>query len=97
MMKFKKSIAKLIFSATEKGILKLPSNRGPWFCCTQDCEPNDWTVRVIPIQDIQPDNTVLSEIDFLMESANYLLVSGTKFAIRGFDSFRCQVEVIKEF
>lgn len=91
----KKSLAKLTFTPGEEGKLKIPTAPA-WYSITCDCQPNDWSIRIMPMGDPSPDNTVMAEIDFLMEAAEYLLKHGTKFTIHGFKSFRCQVEIVKE-
>jgi hypothetical protein len=91
----KKSLAKLTFTPHESGKLKIPT-ASTWYSITCDCQPNDWSIRIIPMGDPTPDNTVMAEIDFLMDAADYLLKCGTKFNIHGYNSFNCQIEIVKE-
>lgn len=86
----RKSLAKIFFKTENK-----PKLQSPWCTATQGCEPNDWSIRINFIEELQEDNSAMAEIDFLMPYADYLLVPGTKFKI--FYS-KCEVfvEVIKE-
>lgn len=69
-------------------------NRKEWFAITQDIEPNDWSVRVIFLEDVREDFTVQAEIDFLMPAADYLLNPGTKFKLRTFTPADAEINVI---
>lgn len=91
----KKALAKLSFTPLEDGKLKIPSVP-VWYNTTWGVEPNNWSIRVSRQGDIQPDNTMIAEIDFLVEGANYLLKQGTTFKLRSLGVCNCQVEIIKE-
>jgi len=93
----KKSLAKLSFKPVAGSEDKFKIPPGPtWFTPTWGCEPNDWSVRIQFIENPRSDNTIMAEIDFLMEGAAYLLVPGTKFKLfGGFTQFECTVEIIK--
>jgi hypothetical protein len=91
----KKSLAKLAFSQTEKGIMKLPTGK-EWFTCTIGVQPTDWSVRIRYTEPIQLDGTVKAELDFMMPDAEYLLKKGTKFRLFGGYQLECDVEVLEE-
>lgn len=94
----KRSLAKLSFKPVEGNESKFKVPSGPtYYSTTWECTPNDWSIRIQFIEKVRPDNTVMAEIDFLMEGAAYLLVPGTKFKLFGGSTqFNCIVEVIKE-
>lgn len=94
----KKSLAKLTFTpipGVQPGVM--PKTGVPFWTATLDCSPNDWSIRCLPTQDAQPDNTIEAEIDFLMENADYLLKKGAKFKLFGGSTgYEWSVEVIRE-
>lgn len=91
----KKSLAKLIFFQTEKGIMKLPVDK-EWWTCTCGLQPNDWSVRVTYTGPIELDGTAKAELDFLMPAAEYLLKKGTRFRLFGGYQLECDVEILEE-
>jgi hypothetical protein len=70
----RKSLAKIYFDSKpcDRDLLKME-----WLTVTIDQKkPNNWSIRIIFVEELQADNSVLAKIDFLMEDANYLLASG---------------------
>jgi hypothetical protein len=69
----RKSLAKIYFDSKpcDRDLLKME-----WLTATIDQKPNNLSIRIIFVEELQADNSVLAKIDFLMEDANYLLASG---------------------
>jgi len=68
--------------------------RKEWITCTKDLVPNDWTIRVIFLEEMRDDFTAQAEIDFLMPAAEHLLNAGSKFKLHSFQHSEVEVEVI---
>jgi hypothetical protein len=94
----KKSLAQLNFTSIDGNKLSEQVKSGAiWRTITKNCDPNNWSLQIVFIEDPQKDNTIMAEISFLMPDAEYLLKTGTKFKLfEAFTNHKWEVKIIKE-
>lgn len=92
-MTHKSAKALLTFSPEKDGSYRIPQTQA-WYSVTHGENPNDFSIRIQRVGDINSDHTMVAEIDFLIDTADYLLKPGAKFKLG--PNSNCLVEVIGE-
>lgn len=91
----KKSLARLNFY----NIKKIPKFKygTEWRTPTIDLEPNNWTILISFIEELQSNNTAMADIKCFSNAEDIIHIEGNKFRLFGGNQFECECEVIKTY